>query len=433
MALLGCAGKRPLSRSSGGRVDSGAWADLLSAGGEVQDLALGGRKHPDSTNDPKAQWQRQQQQQEARQQRLEMEELQKSMPTTTPFSVDRCSRSGSNNSRSSSRKARFLSREVDSATLWPTTSTESGNLCSLLNPSYKSSSGSGSSGGGGPSGEGGGRGATANAGGGRSSGNGGGGGASWERAPYPDALPSAEEAGGAATTRDGIITSNSNNNRKSGYGHHPLRQQSFQPDRPVGDLPSAEDICADQTAPWRTATCGGVREWEKAAAVGTITASRSQPTSVTTTITTSGGVSGSRDHENVPLAAPASPPSSHRNHNHNINTGGPIAPAPARRVQPLATAPPAPVHHERKPSYNLLAMMIPDISKFGAPSTAAPLHAPGAAPGAASGGAGFSAARGFAPAAAHFSPADSYLRVGVQGDGVWTRQVSVFMCIQYAC
>lgn len=432
MALLGCAGRRPSSRSSGGRVDSSNWFDLLASGGEnVQDLALGGRRHPDSSsanenssnasvNDPKAQQQRQEQEEEEERQRLlDIEELQNSMPQDAPFGGFGGSHSGSsssNSSRSSSRKARLLSRKVDSATSqWPaTTSTDSSNFYGLLTKTYKSSSGSGSSGGGGPPGEGGGRGASANAGGCSSSGNSGGG-APWEhRPPYQGASPSVPEAGGTAMAHDGVTTSNSrsinSSNGKFDFGGHPLRQPSFEPNREIGSLPSAQDICADPAIP-------GIQHWGKAAAVTittTISTSRIAPTSVTTT---SGGVFVGRDHDET--VAPTSSPSSH---------GGPIAPAPAPRVQPSATArPPAPIQHERKPSYNLLAMMIPDISKFSGPSAAAaPLHAPGAVPGAASGGAAFPAARVFAPAsAAQILPADSYLRVGVEDGGIWTRQVSV--------
>lgn len=444
IALLGCAGKRPPSRSSAGRVDSGAWEELLSVGGEnVRDLALGGRVHPDvanasesngtSINDPKAQ--RQRQEQEQQQHLLEMEELAGSMPKLPPFG-DIARSHSSNNSRSSSRKARFLSRNADSASIWPTMSTDSANLYSLIH--YKNSSGSGSSGGGGPSREGGGRDATANAGGGRSSGSSGGG-ASWERAPsgYPAALSSSAGAGGATMTHDGeVITSNScsSNNGKFGYAPHPLREQSFQPDRPIADLPSAKDICPDQPVSGPAATSGGgVQDWEKAAAVATSTTTSTTPSSTAASVATNGsGFFVARDHENAPAAAiSACPPSSHGNHNNHVNAGGPIAPAPAPRLQPAASTrpPPAPVEHERKPSYNLLAMMIPDISKFGGPPTGAPLHAPGAVPGAAPGGAGFPAARGFAPAAsAHLSPVDSYLRVGFEGDRTWTRQVSLHAC-----
>lgn len=65
-------------------MDSGAWGDLLVVGGEhVQDLASGGRKHPNSTNgrssaninDPAARRQRQQHE--------DLEEL--VMPRVPPF------------------------------------------------------------------------------------------------------------------------------------------------------------------------------------------------------------------------------------------------------------------------------------------------------------------------------------------------------------
>eukprot|EP00752_Nemacystus_decipiens_P003063 g2840.t1 len=449
MALLGCAGagKRPPSRSSGGaRVNSGAWGDLLALGGEdVHELGLSGRKHLDGpggahhgsrggagVDDPKAQ--RQRQEEEERQQLLEMEELANSMPSMPPFSGVAGSRGSSSNSRTGSRKARLLSRKSDSASMWPT-STDSG-LNFLL---YKSSSGSGSSGGGGPPGEGGGQDGTENAGGGRSSGSSsGGGGRSWELAPNPGALTSSAGAGGAATTHDDVIAGNhcsrsNTSNSKFDFGQqHPMRQQSFQPDRDIADLPSAKDICPDLPVPGPPATAatygGGVRDWQKAVAAATITTTIATSRSTATAASTnSGGVFVPRGHPNASVATSACPPNPHSSNHHRVKRNGPIAPAPARRVpvQPPVPHPPAPVQHERKPSYNLLAMMIPDISKLGKPPTAAPLHgAPGAVPGAAPGGAGFPA--GFAPAAAgHFSPADPYLRVGVEDGGVWTRQAAL--------
>ena len=392
----------------------------------MHDLALGGRKHPGgggggsgaggssgggSVEDLKAQ--RQRQEQEERQLLLDM-------PETHPFAKMpplASNRSSSGNSRSGSRKERILAREAENATPWLATSTDSG-LNFLF---YKSSSGSGSSGGGGPPGdERGGRGGTENAGGGRSSGSSGGG-ASWERAPYPPgALPPSGEAGGATRTHDDVT-----NNSKFDFGqHHQLRQQSFQPDREISDLPLAEDICPD---PPHAATCGGVRDWRKEAEAAPITTTITTSwTAAASVSTNSSGVFVTRDHASPSVATSACPPNPHSDHSH-ISPGGPIAPAPIPRprVQPPATRPPAPVH-ERKPSYNLLASMIPDISKLGKPPTAAPLHAPGAVRGAAPGGEGFPGATGFAAAgAAHFSPADSYLRVGVEDGGVRTRQVSV--------
>eukprot|EP00903_Cladosiphon_okamuranus_P016559 g15276.t1 len=470
IALAGWAGKRPPTptpapnHSGGVRVDSGAWPHLLSVGGEnVPDLALGGRKHPDggakdassggSTNDQKEQ--RRQQEEMERQRCLDGEQL-GDMPTWRPFEGPASSRSSSgSNSRSSSRKARFLSRN------------DSDNLNYLLN--YKSSSGSGSSAGGGPPREEGGRGATENAGGGRSRGSTSGGGASWERASC--------RAGGATTTHDGVVASNSSSNSSSSssssssnanskldFGQHlqhqhqhqqqeqqqqhqhPLRQQSFQPDREIADLPFAKDICPAQpttAGPLAGAPASrGVPAWKKTATTitTTITTSRSAASSINTN---SSGVFVTRrgDHANVSVAttSAACAPSNNPPRNHINTAGGPIAPAPAPRIRPPTTAPlrapvpvpvpapaPAQVQHESKPSFNLLASMIPDISNLGRRPTAAALAIPGGAPG---GAAGFpAAARGFAPAAAtaaHLSPADSYLRVGLEDGGMWTRQAAL--------
>lgn len=91
MALLGCAGEKPPSCSSGTVVDANAWLDLPTLGGENEQQPAGGRQRPASPNGSSGSGmngpatQRERQDHEERQARLEMEELARSTPNMPPF------------------------------------------------------------------------------------------------------------------------------------------------------------------------------------------------------------------------------------------------------------------------------------------------------------------------------------------------------------
>ncbi|CAM9554925.1 unnamed protein product [Ectocarpus fasciculatus] len=375
----------------GGRCDSGAWPmiGLINTGGEgVPNWHHGGgRREPETSaaaadrkaaqlllrstsggssgiGGPRAE----------EQNIREMQELESTMPTTAPFNGFRSS-DGSSSGRSNSRKARLAAsrNDVSSQGIWRTG--DSSSLSRLLDDcSYKSSSGSGSSGGGGPGvaqGTASGGGSSSN--GARDGGGGGGGGGrsvSWER-------PRHRGAGGPATTHDGVIidrnSTSSSSSSRSRVPPKPLRQPSFDPHCKIRD-DSLADVCLmpdtkPQLLPPRSAPGGFVKDREAAAVAATTTGTmeRSGPSS--------GGVPYDAQYNRYPPHAGVSPVPS-------CNSDQGYAPTDATRQQ--VAPPPTPrVYHERKSSFNLLASMIPDISKVGG-RPSAPMAA--AWPGAAAGG-----------------------------------------------
>lgn len=469
-ALLDCVKQRPLSRASdapsadgggGGRVDSGVWPmiHLLGTGGEADfhQVQVCGRKEAPGGADgvdlplrnASAGSSGGNSARTTEEERRIEEELLGSMPKQAPFGGFRsASGSGSRSStRSASKKAIFLaSRDgLSSEKMWR--KGDSSSLSRLFASSFRrsssstSSSGSGGSGGGGPGAGVGGTTPHCGGGGGSIKYSGGGGGASWEHNLGPLAT-----TGGASRTHDDIVNRNG-----AAAPAHPLRQQSFGPDGEIGDLSLLRD---DRIPPYNAPQTGspgyrhtpatgvtaaglvfgdnggsfgetpaGVRNWENAAAAARFTASRpaSEPSSI---VYNRGGISTFGGNAPVPPGPRMFPggqttPSNHHNSHHsshlNTATAGPIAPPPTPRVavlQAAAPVPPAPAHHEKKSSFNLLASMIPDISKLGGPSSAPALQTSTTWPGATAG------------LAAHGgSPMVTIDGNPIQAGGLWTRQV----------
>ncbi|CAM9245662.1 unnamed protein product [Scytosiphon promiscuus] len=457
----------------GGRVDSGVWPmiHLLDTGGEPdfhQEVQACGRKEssgaPDgvdlllrsasagSLGGDSLRRMEEQQMIEA--------DLERTMPKEPPFSRFRPGGGGgsgswsrSSSTRSASKKAIFLADRdgLGSEKLWHTG--DSTSLSRFFAANFKSSSSSSSgSGGGGPGvlrGEnpqsGGGGGSIKNDG-------SGGGGASWE-----DGLGPLPAAGGASRMHDDVDLVNLN--RAANLGHA-FRQPSFVADREIGDLPLPKDACVHHVPSYNkprapsagylhtslrglsaagtgfdpsggslreTPAGAGLGTWGTTASVAVLAATRpASDLSVPSSGVYDRGGTGTCVGN---VRASAGPPRMHpdgqspsglgySDHSSRVATapGGPIAPPPIPRAATVAVSgTPAPAHrHEKKPSYNLLAMMIPDITKFGGgPSSTPALQTSTTWPGAT----GF-AAHGVSPVVtADGNP--------VQAGRGWTRQAAL--------